>query len=218
MSFWRRMDDDEKMDYILGRADYDIVDWHHDIMEKRRKSAFTFAIWKELARVEFGQKQSQLGDIYRLKQKEDEKVCDFIIRVKKEAKSVSIDIKEQVDIVIAGLKDGLYGVKSYILGNQNLNEDFFERIKELEELAETEARKMAEMKSMIKKLEYLQIKKPLDVPFLCYSCKKEGHMSKNCPMRKKSNSRKANGVYEVNEEDELEDILKIRDTLVYINN
>jgi hypothetical protein len=37
MSFWKKITDEEKLDYILGRADYEIVDWHHDIMEGKKK-------------------------------------------------------------------------------------------------------------------------------------------------------------------------------------
>ncbi|GBN27660.1 hypothetical protein AVEN_103460-1 [Araneus ventricosus] len=52
----------------------------------------------------FATPQSKLGDVFRLEQKTDERVTEFIIRVKKDSKVFSLTTKEQTEIVYAGLE------------------------------------------------------------------------------------------------------------------
>jgi hypothetical protein len=74
------------------------------------------------------------------------------------------------------------------------------------------------MKALVRRIEALQIKKLAVGPFTCYTCKKEGHISRNCSTMQKINNRKSNNVNEVVEDDEMDDILEIKDSLVYLKN
>lgn len=110
MPDWKDMTNDEKIDYILGRANYEIAVCLHDIMEGKRKSAFSFLSRKESDLSEFGKKQINVSDVYGLKRKQNERVSESIIRVLMDSQDLLIASKEQTDIVVTGSNDELVEV------------------------------------------------------------------------------------------------------------
>jgi hypothetical protein len=64
MTFFRVKNEEEKIEYINGRADYDIVFWNQDVLNETRKYALTYMIWKAMAEQKFERKMD-VGEVYK---------------------------------------------------------------------------------------------------------------------------------------------------------
>ncbi|WUR04698.1 uncharacterized protein VNE69_10049 [Vairimorpha necatrix] len=111
MSFFINKNDEDKIEYIIGRAEYAIIEWHEEFLESRRKCALMYEKWLKSAKEVFGKKEISLGEIYRLNQDENEGIVAFIERVKEKACIYKLSDLEIVDIIAEGLNAGNSDIK-----------------------------------------------------------------------------------------------------------
>ncbi|KAF9751305.1 hypothetical protein NGRA_3415, partial [Nosema granulosis] len=145
LSFFINLKDDQKVEYVLSRACYDLIDWHCTL--KIRKTSWTYEKWKNSVVENYGVRKMEIGDIYRFKQDKSQSIVDFLKSVEKACEENKIKTEEKIKIMLTVMHTGYNDIRRLIIREKNLDSLILEDIIQLEKFQKEEEKKVAEAKS-----------------------------------------------------------------------
>jgi RNase H-like domain found in reverse transcriptase/Reverse transcriptase (RNA-dependent DNA polymerase) len=228
MKFFISMDDETKLEYIISRASYELIDWHCK-NKPARKTAFCFDKWKSSVIENFAKKRMTIGEVYRLKQRVDEPTAEFLRNVEDLCSEYDIKLDEKMDIILGGLLEGKEDIKRLLIKTKIIDKELLNDVNKLDDLYVKQEKKkymesvelydsnkVREIKTLLQELKNLKVSER--TPLNCTYCGKSGHTIKFCWDKNGKNNTK-NRINEViTEVEEKLGVLTNKENSFYINN
>lgn len=129
------------------------------------------------------QKGILVGDLYRMKRKEDENMLDHIEQARSEVKEHDLVKTELLSIITAEMKEVIGDIKRFMMTNIEFINKNLELIKELEKECIDEVNRVKNMENLLEKLSKLKVQDRKAIKF--YSCQTLGHYASEHQNRRK---------------------------------
>ncbi|KAF5139619.1 hypothetical protein G9O61_00g022250, partial [Vairimorpha ceranae] len=129
ISFYREKNDDKKIQFFIGGPEYNNGHEEEGIL---------------------------VGDLYRMKRKEDENMLDHIEQARSEVKEHDLVKTELLSIITAEMKEVIGDIKRFMMTNIEFINKNLELIKELEKECIDEVNRVKNMENLLEKLSKLK--------------------------------------------------------------
>ncbi|KAF9746156.1 hypothetical protein NGRA_3536, partial [Nosema granulosis] len=132
---WKELKDSGKVKFVLRNSDDEIIEWHKEQFAGKREESFNYEDWK-VKLFTFFAKKVEPGDFLTERQRKGEDPGDFLRRIMKDGRELSLEDSMILGVFRNGLTRNRDYIKLSLVGQTRITENLFRIIYDANKIAE----------------------------------------------------------------------------------